>query len=78
MSAQVSAVQAGMGMAVLPHFIARKVNLVCMQQDIGCNQPIWLAIHTDLSHFRRLQVVSEFLTSLVTDNHEWLANGVTF
>lgn len=72
MSAQFSAVQTGLGLAVLPHFIARKMGLICLLDDIGCDQPIWLAIHSDLAHSRRIRVVADFLTALVSDNQEKL------
>lgn len=72
MSAQFSAVQTGLGLAVLPHFIARKMGLICLLDDIGCDQPIWLAIHSDLAHSRRIRVVVDFLTALVSDNQEKL------
>ncbi|MGG4662841.1 LysR family transcriptional regulator [Providencia vermicola] len=72
MSAQFSAVQTGLGLAVLPHFIARKIGLICLLDDIGCNQSIWLAIHSDLAHSRRIRVVADFLTALVSDNQDKL------
>ena len=72
MSAQFSAVQTGLGLAVLPHFIARKMGLICLLDDIGCDQPIWLAIHSDLAHSRRIRVVADFLTALVSNNQEKL------
>ncbi|GAB1438476.1 LysR family transcriptional regulator [Providencia sp.] len=72
MSAQFSAVQAGIGMAVLPHFIAQKMGLICLQDDIGCDQSIWLVIHADLAHSRRIRVVADFLTELVAKEHEKL------
>ena len=72
MSAQFSAVQTSLGLAVLPHFIARKMGLICLLDDIGCDQPIWLAIHSDLAHSRRIRVVADFLTALVSGNQEKL------
>ncbi|WNK26153.1 LysR family transcriptional regulator [Providencia hangzhouensis] len=72
MSAQFSAVQAGIGMAVLPHFIAQKMGLICLQDNIGCDQPIWLVIHSDLAHSRRIRVVADFLNELVAKEHERL------
>ncbi|ROV59099.1 LysR family transcriptional regulator [Vibrio ponticus] len=68
LSAQVSAVCAGMGLGILPHFIAQEAGLQCVRSDIGCDQPIWLATHSDLSHSRRVKVVAEFLTQLVEVN----------
>ncbi|QEL26731.1 LysR family transcriptional regulator [Bosea sp. F3-2] len=65
LSAQLSAAIAGVGLAVLPHFLGRQNELVCLQADLGIDQDIWLAIHSDLAQSRRVRVVSEFLTGLV-------------
>lgn len=73
MSAQVHAVLSGIGMAVLPHFIAQPLGLVCVQQDIGCDQPIWLAVHSDLAHSQRVRTVADFLSNLVLENRELLS-----
>ncbi|WP_027252730.1 LysR family transcriptional regulator [Photobacterium halotolerans] len=75
MSSQVTAAQAGAGIAVLPHFIAQKQGLACVQSDIGCSQPIWLAIHSDLAHSRRVRLVADFLSELVLQNNEQLVSG---
>ncbi|GAK87568.1 transcriptional regulator LysR family [Vibrio ponticus] len=72
LSAQVSAVRAGMGLGILPHFIAQEAGLQCVRNDIGCDQPIWLVTHSDLLHSRRVQVVSNFLSQLVEENRERL------
>ena len=77
MSAQISAVQAGIGIAILPHFIALKKGLICMKSDIGCDQPIWLAIHSDLAHSRRVRTVAEFLSDLIIGHQTSLkSNGI--
>lgn len=65
LSAQLSAAIAGIGLAILPHFLARQNNLVCLKADLGIDQEIWLAIHSDLAQSRRVRVVSEFLTELI-------------
>lgn len=75
MSSQVTATQAGAGIAVLPHFIAQKQGLTCVQSDIGCSQPIWLAIHSDLAHSRRVRLVADFLSDLVFQNNGLLMSG---
>ena len=72
LSAQVSAVEAGMGMGILPHFIANKKSLLCVQSDVGCDQPIWLAIHSDLAHSRLVRAVVDFLDTLISENQKWL------
>ncbi|MQB07983.1 LysR family transcriptional regulator [Agrobacterium tumefaciens] len=66
LSAQLSAVIAGVGVAVLPHFLGRRNDLVCLQSELGIDQGIWLAIHSDVAQSRRVRVVSEFLTDLIT------------
>lgn len=67
LSAQLSAVIAGVGLAVLPHFLGRQNDLVCVQPDIGTNQEIWLAIHSDLAQSRRVRVVADFLAGLLRE-----------
>lgn len=76
LSAQVVAAQSGIGMAILPHFIAQKQDLVCAQSDIGCEQPIWLVVHSDLAHSRRVRVVADFLSDLIRHNSELLQSGL--
>ncbi|MGJ3263217.1 MAG: LysR family transcriptional regulator [Salinarimonas sp.] len=65
LSTQVAAVAAGLGLAVLPHFLARDAGLVCVQADIGVDQPIYLVIQSDLSQSRRTRVLADFLSDLV-------------
>ncbi len=72
LSAQLSAVVASVGLAVLPHFLGRQNNLVCVQADIGIDQEIWLAVHSDLGQSRRVRVVADFLVSLVREAKEEL------
>jgi DNA-binding transcriptional LysR family regulator len=64
LSAQLSAVVAGMGLAVLPHFLARQAGLHCLESELGVEQPIWLVIHSDLAHSRRVRVVADHLIAL--------------
>lgn len=49
--AQVSAISAGLGLGVLPHFMARASGLQCLQPEIGADQTLWLVMHSD----RRIQ-----------------------
>lgn len=73
LAAQVAAAKAGLGLAVLPHFIARDAGLVCVDSDIGVDQPIYLVIQTDLARSRRIRALADFLTDLVTRNRERLS-----
>lgn len=65
LAAQLSAAQAGLGLAILPHFLGRRNDLVCLQADLGIDQEIWLAIHSDLAQSRRVRVVATFLSELI-------------
>ncbi len=64
LSSQLAAAVAGMGLAVLPHFLARRHGLQCLVAELGVNQQIWLVMHSDLVHSRRIRVVADFLIAL--------------
>ncbi|MEC5318723.1 LysR family transcriptional regulator [Brenneria populi subsp. brevivirga] len=74
-STQMAAARAGLGLAVLPHWLAREQGLVCVRDDIDCDRPIWLAIHADLAHSRRVRLVADFLSDLVLENAALLQYG---
>lgn len=65
LSAQLTGATNGIGLTVLPHFLARQYGLICLQDDLGIDQEVWLAIHTDLAQSRRVRVVSEFLVETI-------------
>lgn len=67
LSAQLAAVISGIGLAVLPHFLGRQSDLVCLQGDLGIDQEIWLAVHSDLAQSRRVRVVADFLASMLRE-----------
>ncbi|MBS0856927.1 MULTISPECIES: LysR family transcriptional regulator [unclassified Tatumella] len=64
LTSQVSAVSAGLGFGVLPHFMARQHNLRCVDPDIGVDQVLWLVMHSDLAGSRRVRVVADHLIAL--------------
>lgn len=64
LSAQMSATCTGLGLAVLPHYLARQAGLVCVVEQLGADQPIWLAMHTDLAQSVRVRVVADHLIEL--------------
>ncbi|MGQ3673263.1 LysR family transcriptional regulator [Xanthobacter sp. TB0136] len=74
LSAQLSAAQAGIGLAVVPHFLARRAGLACVAEDLGVDQQIWLVIHADLAHSRRIRVVADYLAELFS-THRALLSG---
>ncbi|PKP97720.1 MAG: LysR family transcriptional regulator [Alphaproteobacteria bacterium HGW-Alphaproteobacteria-13] len=73
LTAQLHAAMAGLGLAVLPHFLARPNDLICLQDDLGINQDIWMAVHSDLAQSRRVRVVIDFLTELIGSSQAELA-----
>lgn len=75
LSAQMAAATAGIGLAVLPHFLARQAGLVCLLPELGADQPIWLAIHSNLAHSRRVRAVADHLIQLF-DDQKLAANGL--
>ncbi|WP_312239533.1 LysR family transcriptional regulator [Pantoea sp.] len=72
LSAQVAAVSAGLGLGVLPHFMARKNGLRCVQEEIGADQTLWLVMHTDLASSRRVRVVADHLITLFEESEALL------
>lgn len=68
LSAQVAATKANIGLSVLPHFIASKAGLICLMEDLGIDQPIYLAIHSDMKSSLRTRAVAGFLENLVNNN----------
>ncbi|MCK0764799.1 LysR family transcriptional regulator [Chromohalobacter beijerinckii] len=67
-AAQVAAAKAGLGLAVLPHFVALNAGLICVASDIGVDQPIYLVVQSDLTQSRRTRAVADFLVDLVSRN----------
>ncbi len=67
---QMAAARSGIGLAVLPHFLADSAGLVCVASDIDVSQPIYLVIHSDLTQSRRVRAVADFLAELVASNHD--------
>lgn len=64
LSAQFSAAIAGLGLAVLPHYLAKQEGLVCLADDLNVDQAIWLVLHSDLAHSRRVRAVADHLIAL--------------
>ncbi|MCV6598663.1 MAG: LysR family transcriptional regulator [Mangrovicoccus sp.] len=65
LATQLTACEAGLGLAILPHFLARPRGLICLGADLGVDQCIWLVTHSDLVQSRRVRAVAEFLRDLV-------------
>mgnify|MGYP004708771031 CR=1 FL=1 len=70
---QVAAVNAGLGLGVLPHFMAQNTGLKCLQPDIGADQTLWLVMHSDLAGSRRVRAVADHLIALFEQAKQQLA-----
>jgi len=71
--AQLAAVSAGIGLGVLPHFMARNNGLQCVNPQIGVDQTLWLVMHSDLANSRRVRVVADHLIALFDEIQDQLA-----
>lgn len=67
--AQVSAVSSGLGLGILPHFMARASGLQSVQPETGADQTLWLVMHSDLAGSRRVRAVADHLIA-VFDQHK--------
>lgn len=65
--AQLTATKNGLGLCVLPHFIARtQPDLqIVLPQEITLTRNYWLACHRDLSNVPRVRSVSDFIFAAV-------------
>ena len=73
LATQLTACANGLGLAVLPHFLARSNGLTCLDADLGVDQLIWLVTHTDLAQSRRVRAVADFLRDVVNTNRTALS-----
>lgn len=69
------ACQAGLGLTILPHFIARKdAGLVEFDSGLGLLQrELWLTVHPDLRRSPRVQRIAELLAHIVQEQQALLA-----
>ncbi|WP_339769975.1 LysR family transcriptional regulator [uncultured Pseudosulfitobacter sp.] len=65
LASQLSAAQAGLGLAVLPHFLAQDAGLQRVPVELGVDQDIWLVMHSDLMASQRVRVVADHLVSVI-------------
>jgi DNA-binding transcriptional LysR family regulator len=66
--ARLAAAVAGLGLAVLPHFLARGEQLrpVAIAAVIP-PRPIWLVVHRDIRNLARIRVVLDWLDGLLRE-----------
>jgi DNA-binding transcriptional LysR family regulator len=64
--AQIAAVRAGLGLAVLPDFLVAGTDLVrVLAPDQVFSDGVWLVIHADLAASARVRAVADFLADAV-------------
>lgn len=72
--AQYNAAIGGMGIAMLPTFLAaddpRLVPI--LPREIRVERDFWLSVHNDLEHIPRVRLVLNFLKNLITENSNFL------
>lgn len=65
LASQLSAAQAGLGLAVLPHFLAQDAGLQRVPVELGVDQDIWLVMHSDLMSSQRVRVVADHMVGVI-------------
>lgn len=75
LSAQLSAARSGMGLAILPHFLALEAGLEALPVELGIDQSIWIVIHSDLTTSRRVRTVADHVIEIIQKNRERLEFG---
>jgi DNA-binding transcriptional LysR family regulator len=74
--AQIAAVRAGLGLAVLPDFLATDPDLVrVLAPDEVFSDGVWLVMHADLAASSRVRAVADFLAETVAQAGGRLAGG---
>jgi len=68
--AQLTATRSGLGLCVLPIFIAERYPelQVVLEDEIDLCRHYWLACHHDIRQVARVRTVIEFLRGVVSDN----------
>ncbi|OKL42391.1 LysR family transcriptional regulator [Pseudovibrio exalbescens] len=72
-ASHIAAAKAGLGLAVLPHFLASGAGLHCVNSNIELSQPIYLVLHADLAQTPRVRATADFLAFLIEEQRDRLA-----
>ncbi len=71
---QLQAAQAGLGLALLPCYLAEGTGLVrALPLAAGVRRELWLVVHADLQHTARIRAVIEFLAARAKARAAWFA-----
>ncbi len=71
--AQLTATQNGLGLCVLPHFIARRYPdlQIALPDIVELKRQYWITCHRDLLHVPRLRTIIEFLATTVKKQEQF-------
>lgn len=69
---QLEAAKSDLGVAFVPHFLAKPENLVHIETNITLVQPIYLVIQTDIAKSARVRILADFLSELITQHADIL------
>ncbi|MFG1401624.1 LysR family transcriptional regulator [Xanthobacter sediminis] len=65
LSSLISAARSGMGLAAMPHVLARAAgDLVCVVDDGGVERELWLLVHPDLRRAARVRAVMDHIIAM--------------
>lgn len=72
---QIAAATAGLGLVVIPHFLAVDTGLVCIDTNLGFDQTLYLVMQSDLAQSPRIRAMADFLSDLIISNRARLQNA---
>jgi DNA-binding transcriptional LysR family regulator len=74
-AAMLAACRAGLGVAVMPHFLGRGEAALALHPDHRqvLSRPLWLAVHPDVRRSPRVTLVAELLAELMETHRGLLA-----
>lgn len=73
---QLAACKAGLGLAVLPHIVTHNEAIRCVRDLPDLTQSIYLVMHSDLNHSKRVRCVADFLIELVEQADHALKHSI--
>lgn len=62
-----TAAEAGMGLTVLPHYLARRYDLVAVEAPPMPTRDLWIAVHEDTRHTPRIRALTDALAKGLHD-----------
>ena len=70
-----AAAAAGMGLATLPHFLARRHDLVQVEAPRAPDRELWIAVHEDTRHTPRIRALTDALSTGLQQRAEFMRDS---